>query len=41
MPTVLVVDEEANIRDLVSLYLTSAGFSVQCAENGNVALGLK
>lgn len=34
MPLVLVVDDEANIRDLVSVYLKSAGFSVECADNG-------
>jgi DNA-binding response OmpR family regulator len=34
MPTVLVVDDEANIRELVSLYLTAAGFTVQCAADG-------
>ena len=38
MPTVLVVDDEANIRDLVSLYLTAAGFSVVCACDGDEAL---
>ena len=38
MPTVLVVDDEANIRELVSLYLTAAGFSVQFACDGAEAL---
>jgi len=38
MATVLVVDDEANIRELVSLYLTSAGFSVAFAEDGVTAL---
>jgi DNA-binding response OmpR family regulator len=36
--TVLVVDDEANIRDLVTLYLTSAGFSVESAVDGISAL---
>ena len=38
MATVLVVDDEANIRDLVGLYLTAAGFSVEQAEDGPSAL---
>ena len=38
MATVLVVDDEANIRDLVSLYLTAAGFTVECAADGQSAL---
>jgi DNA-binding response OmpR family regulator len=38
MPTVLIVDDEANIRELVSLYLTAAGFSVETAEDGREAI---
>ncbi len=38
MPTVLVVDDEANIRELVSVYLTSAGYTVECAADGVDAL---
>jgi DNA-binding response OmpR family regulator len=38
MPTVLIVDDEANIRELVSLYLTAAGFSVECAQSGPEAV---
>ncbi|MCZ7662857.1 MAG: response regulator transcription factor [Thermoleophilia bacterium] len=38
MPTVLVVDDEANIRELVSLYLAAAGYSVATASNGAEAL---
>lgn len=38
MPLVLVVDDEANIRDLVSVYLTAAGFTVECADNGDDAV---
>jgi DNA-binding response OmpR family regulator len=38
MPTILVVDDEANIRELVSVYLTAAGYSVQTAEDGLEAL---
>lgn len=34
MATVLVIDDEASIRQLVSLYLTSAGFSVAEAADG-------
>lgn len=38
MSTVLVVDDEANIRDLVGVYLTSAGFDVVTAADGNAGL---
>lgn len=38
MPTVLVIDDEANIRELVSLYLTSAGFTVEGAGDGAAGL---
>ena len=38
MPTILVVDDEANIRELVSVYLTAAGYAVECAEDGVEAL---
>lgn len=38
MPLVLVVDDEANIRDLVSVYLTAAGFAVECAQDGQEAV---
>ena len=31
MPTILVIDDEANIRDLVSVYLTAAGFEIDTA----------
>jgi len=34
MPKILVIDDEPNIRDLVSVYLTAAGFDVEGAENG-------
>ena len=34
MPTVLVVDDEANIRELVSVYLVAAGFTVAQAATG-------
>ncbi|MEI7815229.1 MAG: response regulator transcription factor [Coriobacteriia bacterium] len=40
MPDVLVVDDEANIRELVSLYLTAAGCSVTCASDGEAAVEL-
>jgi len=38
MPTVLVVDDEANIRELVNVYLTAAGYTVECAVDGMEAL---
>ncbi len=38
MAKVLVVDDEANIRDLVNLYLTSAGFDVEFAATGDEAV---
>jgi DNA-binding response OmpR family regulator len=38
MALVLVVDDEQNIRELVSLYLTSAGFRVETAANGTEAV---
>lgn len=34
MPSVLVVDDEANIRELVKLYFTAAGFEVRQAVDG-------
>ncbi len=38
MQHVLVVDDEANIRELVSVYLTAAGYAVACASDGPAAL---
>ena len=38
MPDVLLVDDEANIRELVSLYLTAAGYSVSCVADGVSAI---
>ncbi|MDR7417916.1 MAG: response regulator transcription factor [Armatimonadota bacterium] len=38
--TVLVVDDEASVRDLVSRYLTPEGFVVHTAENGEAALAM-
>lgn len=40
MGTVLVVDDEANIRELVSVYLVSAGFTVLEAADGAAALAV-
>ena len=37
---ILVAEDDADIRDLLRLYLESEGFSVICAENGAVALEL-
>jgi two-component system, OmpR family, alkaline phosphatase synthesis response regulator PhoP len=34
VPSILVIDDEANIRELVGLYLTAAGFEVTGAEDG-------
>lgn len=34
MPRVLVIDDEANIRELVTLYFTAAGFEVTSASDG-------
>jgi two-component system response regulator MtrA len=36
--TVLVVDDEANIRELVSVYLRAAGFAIESAADGLAAL---
>ncbi len=38
MPSILVVDDEANIRELVCVYLTAAGYAVETAEDGLEAL---
>jgi two-component system alkaline phosphatase synthesis response regulator PhoP len=38
--TVLVVDDESSVRDLVSRYLTHEGYAVHVAENGETALAL-
>lgn len=35
---ILVVDDESKIRDLFADFLKSEGFTVECAENGEVAL---
>ncbi|MCE5204468.1 MAG: response regulator transcription factor [Coriobacteriales bacterium] len=40
MPKALVVDDEANIRELVSVYLTAAGFEVDQAGDGPTGLAL-
>jgi len=38
MTTILVVDDEANIRDLVGVYLSAAGYSIEYAADGAEAL---
>jgi DNA-binding response OmpR family regulator len=38
VPSILVVDDEANIRELVAVYLTAAGFDVRQAADGVGAL---
>lgn len=40
MARALVVDDEANIRDLVAVYLRAAGFEVEEAADGTAALEL-
>lgn len=40
MLKILVVDDDPNILELVSIQLTKAGYSVQKASNGNEALQL-
>lgn len=40
MPAILVVDDEANIRNLVKTYLEAEGYSVYLAEDGMQALSL-
>ncbi|MGI8926922.1 MAG: response regulator [Tepidiformaceae bacterium] len=37
-PKILVVDDEDNIRDLLSLYLEKEGFTVEAAANGRDAI---
>jgi DNA-binding response OmpR family regulator len=37
-PTILVVDDEPSINEVVSIYLTRAGYRVLVAENGQTAL---
>ncbi|MBS3971276.1 MAG: response regulator transcription factor [Clostridia bacterium] len=37
MGTILVIDDEKKIRDLVKMYLIKEGFQVDEAENGNIA----
>ena len=39
-PTILVVDDEPSIREVVSLYLSRAGYRVLVAEDGQAALDL-
>ena len=34
MPTLLIVDDEADIRQLLRLYLTNEGYEIIEAENG-------
>ncbi|MER2034153.1 response regulator transcription factor, partial [Exiguobacterium indicum] len=38
MPTLLIVDDEADIRQLLRLYLTNEGYEILEAENGEEAL---
>ena len=40
MPTVLVVEDEVGLRDLIGLWLARAGYSYQAADNGRAALRL-
>ena len=38
MPTVLVVDDDATVAEVVASYLTRAGYEVSCAADGRQAL---
>ena len=38
MNKILVVDDEKNICDLLSLYLIKEGYSVECAHDGQEAI---
>ena len=38
--TILIVDDEASVRDLVTRYLTHEGFTVHAADNGEAALSI-
>jgi DNA-binding response OmpR family regulator len=38
MPSILIVDDEANIRELVTVYFTAAGFEVRQAADGHAGL---
>ena len=38
--TILVVDDEASIREYLEMYLNGLGYQVICAENGKVAVEL-
>jgi two-component system response regulator ResD len=38
MPRILIVDDEANIREIVAVYLTAAGFEVRHAPDGRAGL---
>ena len=40
MAKILVVDDEANVRNVLTLFLTKKGHDVTCAEDGEVALPL-
>jgi DNA-binding response OmpR family regulator len=39
-PTILVVDDEPNVRDMLEIGLAQHGFSVRCAADGPQALGM-
>ena len=38
MPTVLVVDDDADVREMLELFLTHSGFEIRSAANGAQAL---
>ncbi len=38
--TILIAEDDSDIRELLRLYLESEGFSVMCAENGLAALNI-
>ena len=40
MAKILVVDDEAKVRNVLTLFLTKKGYDVTCAEDGEAALSL-
>jgi len=40
VPSVLVIDDAVNVRELVALYFTAAGFEVRQASDGITGLAL-
>ncbi|HET7853891.1 MAG TPA: response regulator, partial [Candidatus Methylomirabilis sp.] len=38
MPRILIVDDEAGMREFLSILLEREGFQVECAQDGDEAL---